>query len=162
MRTIGLACALLLLTATAAAAKSGVELSTPPDGLHAGQPWVIDLTPIRGDRPGPIPGNVPVTVEIEKVGTGERHVARARPLRGGAFRARVVFPSGGRWIYRVTGFGSDGQGWPPATILSAQRAGTRDDAAQESAGGFPFGWAVAGLALVVVGSVALFVRRRHG
>ena len=162
MRTVGLAIAILLLIATAAAAKSGVELSTPPDGLHAGQPWIVDLTPIRGDRPGPIPGNVPVMVEIERVGTGERHVVRARPLRGGAFRARVVFSSGGRWVYRVTGFGSDGQEWPPATILPAERAGARHDAAEESAGGFPFGWVVPGLALVVVGSVVLGVLRRHG
>jgi hypothetical protein len=161
MRTFGLALALLFLTPTAAAAKSGIELSTPPDGLHAGQPWVVDLSPIRGDRPAPMPGNVPVTVEIEKVGTGKRHVVRARPLRSGAFRARVVFSSGGRWVYRVTGFGSDGQEWPPATILPAERAGAPDSASQESAGGFPFGWVVAGLALVAVGSVALLVRRRR-
>jgi hypothetical protein len=162
MRTLRLAIALLLLTAPAAAAKSGVELSTPPDGLRAGQPWIVDLTPIRGDRPAPMPHNVPVTVEIEKVGTGERHVVRARPLRNGAFRARVVFSSGGRWVYRVTGFGSDGQEWPPATILPADRAGAPDSAAQESAGGFPFGWVVAGLALVAIGSAALLMRRRRG
>ncbi|MFL5837015.1 MAG: hypothetical protein ACJ76K_10585 [Solirubrobacteraceae bacterium] len=161
MRALHLALALLLLTAPAAAAKSGVELSTPPDGLRAGQPWVVDLTPIRGERPVPMPGNVPVTVEIEKVGTGERHVVRASPLGNGTFRARVVFSSGGRWVYQVTGFGSDRQEWPPATILPAEPAGASDSAAQESAGGFPFGWVVAGLAAVAIGSAALVMRRRR-
>jgi hypothetical protein len=161
MRALRLAVALLLLTAPAAAAKSGVELSTPPDGLHAGQPWVVDLTPIRADRRAPRPGNIPVTVAIEKVGTGERHVVRARPLRNSAFRARVVFSTGGRWVYRVTGFGSDGQEWPPATILPAERAGASHSAAQESAGGFPVVWIVAGLALVVIGTAALVMRRRR-
>jgi hypothetical protein len=161
MRALGLALALLLLTAPAAASKSGVELSTPPDGLHAGQPWVVDLTPIRADRRAPRPGNIPVTVAIEKVGTGERHVVRARPLRNGAFRARVVFSTGGRWVYRVTGFGSDGQEWPPATILPAERAGASHSAAQESAGGFPVVWIVAGLALVAIGTAALVMRRRR-
>jgi hypothetical protein len=157
MRTFALALALLLVGATGAAAKSGVELSTPPDGLHAGQPWVVDVTLIHGDRPAPVPGNVPVTVVIDKVGTGEEHVFRARPLRNGAYRARVVFPTRGKWLYRVAEQGSDVQEWPPVTILPAERSG---EPARESAGGFPFGWVVGGV-VVLFGTATCFAWRRR-
>jgi hypothetical protein len=162
MRTFVVALALVLVTAPTAAAKSGSALSTPPDGLHAGQPWDVDIAPIRGDRPARLARNAHVAIEIEKLDTGETRVVRARPLRNGAFRAHVVFASRGQWRYRVTGLRSDGQEWPTVSILPAESAGARDsDAAQESASGFPFGWVAAGLALVAVVSGMLYVRRRH-
>jgi LPXTG-motif cell wall-anchored protein len=149
MRTLALAVALLLAVPAAAAAKSGVELSNPPDGLHAGEEWIVDIaSPTRH-----------VTLEIQKESTGETRSARPRQLDDGALRARIVFRSAGRWRYRVRGPHHE-QEWPPVTILPARRSGG-ERPAREATGGFPFAWVAAAGAALALGSAALVARRRR-
>jgi YtkA-like len=77
-----------------------VGLSSLPDGTRAGEAWIVDLkvlqhgrTPLEGVRPA---------FTITKAGTDATRtfpaIATDEP---GVYRARVVFPSAGRWRYLV-------------------------------------------------------------
>jgi hypothetical protein len=156
MRALGIGAVALLLLPAAAAAKSGIELSGTPDGLRAGQPWVVELWG-RGERgPARLPRVATLGVEIENLGTGATHVFHARPIRGGGYRATVVFPTRGRWRYQVAGFDPPGgQRWDPVAIGPAADAGRPP----EDGGGFPWGWIAAAAPILL--AVGLFFARRR-
>jgi hypothetical protein len=157
-KALALGVVVLLLVPALAAAKSGVELSTAPDGLRAGQPWVVDLTAIGPHGPARIPRTVNLAIEIEKLSTGETHRFRALPLRSGAYRVRVVFPSRGTWSYGVTGLSRRGeQEWDRVVIMPATAGGPAPSG--DRAGGFPWAWVV-GLTPIVIALGLLFERRR--
>lgn len=92
-----------VLTPSAAARAGGcwatVGLSSLPKGLHAGDAWSVRITvkqhgfrPLADARP-----RVTITSAA-----GRKTVVRAvRTARTGVYRARVVFPSAGRWTYTV-------------------------------------------------------------
>jgi hypothetical protein len=156
MRTLVIGLAALLLVPAGAAAKSGVELNTRPDGLRAGDPWVVEMTAIERDGPASIPRGTHLAIEIDKVGTGERQVFPAHPIRGGAYRAKVVFPSRGTWSYQVTGFHGE-QYWDRVVILPAVSEPSKAD----RGGGFPLGW-IAAIAAIALALGLFFERRRAG
>jgi hypothetical protein len=107
---------LLLLAAVAALALAGtaagggwatVQLSSLPKGLSAGEAWVVDVTVLQHGQT-PLAGLKP-TLTIRKAAartpagsTPKARTFAARPTaRAGVYRARVVFPSAGRWRFEV-------------------------------------------------------------
>jgi len=128
-----------VLVPSTAVAKEGIELSSVPDGLIAGQPWDTDIRalPARHD----LPATHGIAIQITKRGSGEqRSFAAARDGSGG-YRVRVVFPSPGTWDYRVVGLGTyEQQNWAPADIAAG--------ASEES---LPWPWLVGGAALLALG-----------
>lgn len=85
-----------------------VKLSSSPKGLSAGEPWVVDIKVLQhGLASQPLCCLSP-TVTIRKVAAARSTSSavsktfRARWKSGiGVYRARVVFPSAGKWRYEV-------------------------------------------------------------
>jgi YtkA-like len=122
------------LLAVPAGAQAGgwaaVELSSTPDGLRPGEPWVVELTILQHGRT-PLEGVAP-KVAIEKAGGGEQRTVPAKPTgRPGVYRARVTFPSAGRWEYVVDDGFTQRHTYPPVRIGGATAAA----AAAERTGG---------------------------
>jgi hypothetical protein len=133
-----LAAALLPSTAIA---KEGLELSTLPDGLMAGQSWDTDIRafPPRHD----LPQTHGIAIQITKQGSGEQRDFPAARQADGSYRVRVVFPSPGTWDYYVVGLGTyHQQNWAPVHIAAAP---------EESS--FPWGWIAGGGALALLALV---------
>jgi hypothetical protein len=102
------AVATLALAGTAAAGGwATVKLSSLPNGLSAGEPWVVDITVLQHGRT-PLAGLKP-TVTIRKVaaarttsaGSGAGTFVAKPTNRTGVYRARVVFPTAGTWRFEV-------------------------------------------------------------
>lgn len=114
---------LLALLALPASAVAGgwatVGLSSTPEGVAHGQPWKVRIEVLQHGRT-PLAGVKP-TIKITDRATGATRVFAARPTtRAGTYRARVVFPSAGRWTYAVNdGFGQDHQ-FAPVEIGSGK------------------------------------------
>jgi hypothetical protein len=91
-----------MLLAPAAAQAGGwatVGLSSLPDGMDAGEPWVVDLRVLQHGRT-PLNGVQPRVLLTGPDGT--RRAFDARPTgEPGMYRARVVFPTAGRWRFAV-------------------------------------------------------------
>jgi hypothetical protein len=156
MRILALALALVALAVlpTTASAKEGIELSSLPNFLSAGQPWVVEVHSLPFPGTPALPSNAPVGVQISSGGRTLRFPATA--LAGGGYRARVVFPSAGRWSYKVVGIGRiRQQNWAPVDIGPAPRR-----TATTESSGFPAGWVGAGAAIAVALGL-LFVRRQR-
>jgi hypothetical protein len=106
------AAALALVCASTALAGgwATVKLSSSPKGVSAGETWVVDITVLQhGLATQPLCCLSP-TLTIRKVATARSTSAssaasktfRARSTgRIGVYRARVVFPSAGKWRYEV-------------------------------------------------------------
>ena len=105
----------LVCTSTALAGGwATVKLSSKPQGLAVGEPWIVDITVLQhGLASQPLCCLKP-TVTIRKVDAdpfdefqprGAACCAKtfsARPTkRIGVYRARVVFPGAGTWRYQV-------------------------------------------------------------
>jgi hypothetical protein len=132
------------LVPSTAIAKEGLELSTLPDGLMAGQPWDTDIRafPPRHD----LPATHGIAIQITKHGSGEQRSFAAATNGDGGYRVRVVFPSPGTWDYYVTGLGTyHQQNWAPVEIAAPVKK-------EES---FPWPW-VAAAAVVLALVVARF------
>jgi hypothetical protein len=107
---IVVAAALALVCASTALAGgwATVKLSSSPKGLAAGEPWVVDITVLQhGLASQPLCCLSP-TLTIRKVAASRSASSagsktfRARSTgRIGVYRARVVFPSAGKWRYEV-------------------------------------------------------------
>jgi hypothetical protein len=95
-----LAGALALPAVAHAGGWATVSLSSTPDGMPPGKPWVVDLEILQhGLRP--LEGVQP-TVILTKSEGGATRTFQAQPTREpGVYRARAVFPSGGEWRYAV-------------------------------------------------------------
>ncbi len=156
--------ALLVLAIAPAGASAGgfatVGLSSTPDGIAPGEPWVVDLTILQhGQSDAPLAGVKPsVTVSSG----GERRTFPATPTgRTGVYRARVVFPSAGTWTYRVNdGFGHPSgvaHDYPPVRI-----GGGVAPAAGGSGPDVGLALFIAGLAGLGVGMAAWLLRRPRG
>jgi hypothetical protein len=150
-----IALSVLFLLASAPAAQAGgfatAGLSSTPDGVAAGSPWVVDVTLLQhGVRP--LEGVQPA-VRIS-AGGEQRDFPAAPTGEPGVYRAKVVFPEAGEWRYEVL----DGFIDQPHTFPSVQVAATT--AADD--GPAP-GW-LAGAGLALVAAVALMLvgsRRRE-
>jgi hypothetical protein len=161
MRALATAFVLLALLPAAAAAKTGISLNAPPDGLKAGEPWDVTFSYIRNDAQVTPRGVSGPSVNIVNADGSFTRSFTARLSAKGQWSARVVFPRPGTWTYSIRGFGSavGNQMWDPVTI--APREGKPPAVATSSVGGdgsFPYGWVVAGAALVLL-TGALVVRK---
>ena len=90
----------------------------PPDGAAAGTVWTPTLRVLQHGRT-PLDGVQPTILVSD--GSGPPSTFAARPTgKPGTYSARVVFPSAGRWTYRVDdGFGRE-HGFPALTIRSGE------------------------------------------
>ena len=110
-RLIILAAALGLVCASTALAGgwATVKLSSAPKGVSAGEAWVVDIKVLQhGLASQPLCCLKP-TVTIRKLAVRAASSSskvsktfRARWMSNlGVYRARVVFPSAGKWTYQV-------------------------------------------------------------
>jgi hypothetical protein len=172
MKSLAIAVAALLLIPAGAAAKSGIELLGPtPERLAAGQPWSVGIVGIQSDRRVDPKGSLTPALEIKKESGGQSYRFAAHREPDGTYTARVVFPSSGRWTYRVSGFGSLGahQRWAPAQIPPSAGSGVAGDpsSASNPAGGasggesdLPLGWVAAASPMII--ALGLWIHRRRG
>jgi hypothetical protein len=95
-----LAAALLAPATALAGGWATVGLSSLPDGTRPGEEWVVDLTVLQHGRT-PLEGVQPRVLLKGENGGAEEAFAAEPTGRAGVYRARVVFPSSGEWIYSV-------------------------------------------------------------
>lgn len=93
-----------VLPASSASARAGgcwatVTLSPLPRAVHAGDLWVVDVT-VRQHGRTLLRGAKPVVRIHDASGETTRFAARPTAKRG-VYRARVVFPTAGRWAFTV-------------------------------------------------------------
>ena len=113
-KAIVLAAAVALVCASTASAGgwATVKLSSKPQGVAAGEPWVVDITVLQHGLASQPLCCVQPTVTIRKVAAARTtsssakeppvRTFNARPTsRVGVYRARVVFPGAGTWRYEV-------------------------------------------------------------
>lgn len=94
-------------------------LSSLPDGVAPGEPWVVDVT-VLGHGRTPASGLEP---SIAIASGSVKRSFPAREVRPGVYRARVVFPDAGRWRYSVdSGFGLGPETFAPVEIREARTA----------------------------------------
>ena len=163
---------LALLVAAPSAHAGGwatVGLSSTPAGTPPGEPWDVDLTILQHGRT-PLEGVTP-TVYISSEDTTKAFTARPTG-KPGVYRARVVFPTAGRWTYAVNdGFVTDyrhtfpavqiGDGAGSPAVPAADTAPPAPAPAPDD-GGIAAGWLWgAGAALLLALAVLGFDRRRR-
>jgi len=163
MRTLAIAFTLLLLLPAAAAAKTGISLNPPPDGLPAGEPWDVSFSYIHNDAVVTKSHGHP-SIEITSADGAITRTFRAQRGPQGTWMAQVSFPRAGTWNYYVHGFGTVGknQAWEPVQIAARRGKAAPPLAAVGVSGGssFPYGWVGAGVALLALTAGALVLRRR--
>ena len=102
MRRLLLTVALVALAAPASALAGGWATAglSPPEGVGAGDTWNADVTILQHGRT-PLAGVSP-TVTIRNVATGNEKTFTAKPTGEiGVYRAKVVFPTAGKYSYKV-------------------------------------------------------------
>jgi hypothetical protein len=157
MKTCVAALLALALVPVAASAKEGIELSSLPNFLSAGQPWTTDIRSIPTDPA--LPAIHGVAIQITNQGSHRQLSFPAARLADGSYRVRVVFPSGGRWDYEVVGLGNyPQQNW---AAVDVSPAGGNTPSSSSS---FPWGWVAggAGAALVALLGVSRYRAGRAG
>lgn len=126
---------------------------SPPDGIGAGDTWNADVRILQHGQT-PLAGVIP-TVTIRNAVNGQERTFTAKPTdKVGVYRAKVVFPSTGKWSYEVyDGFTKYG-GAKTHTFGSIQ-IGTG------GGGGLPF-FAIIGIsALALAAMFALYLLLRR-
>jgi hypothetical protein len=105
--------ALVCASAALAGGWATVKLSSRPNGLATGEPWIVDVTVLQHGLASQPLCCVKPTVTIRKVaktrspssslgGPLTPRTFAAKPTsRIGVYRARVVFPRAGTWRYEV-------------------------------------------------------------
>ena len=114
-KAIVLAAAAVALVCASTALAGGwatVKLNSRPNGVAAGEPWIVDITVLQhGLATQPLAGLKP-TLTIRRVTAArttssalkepQARTFKATPTsRIGVYRARVVFPRAGTWRYEV-------------------------------------------------------------
>ena len=94
----------LLLFALAAlgfapAAQAGCWAEVTLSSLPTTRIWAVNVTPLQHGRT-PLPNAKP-RIEIRHGSGAWKSFAARRTAKPGVFRARVVFPTAGRWRFRV-------------------------------------------------------------
>ena len=123
-RRIAAAVAAGLLALPAGALAGGwatVSLSSTPEGLGPGDPWVVELEILQHGQT-PLDGVEP-SILLTDSATGKTEYVAAEPTgRPGVYAARAVFPASGRWTYTVDDGFSQEHHYPAVTIGGAASA----------------------------------------
>ncbi len=149
---LGLAAVLAPVAAGGGWATTGLS-SLPPSGLKAEQDWPVDVTVLQHGET-PLTGVKPsITVRNLETGVAEATFVAAPTGKPGVYHAVVRFPGAGTWSYEVhDGFteygGARTHSFKPVEI-----------GAPGSGSSFPT-LPVGGLAVVLLGAVAIFLLRR--
>lgn len=140
-----------------------LELSSTPDGVSAGQKWVVDLKVLQHGRT-PLADATP-SVTISRPGTGmSREFPAHETGQTGVYRATVVFPTAGNWKYAVDDGFAQVHSYPAVRIAPEARteaAPSQRTPAADTDDGFP--WAVAAalaIGLAAAGMTFALQRRR--
>ncbi len=92
-----------------------VGLSSTPDGLAPGEPWLVEIEVLQHGRT-PLEGVQP-EVTITEVESGAKQSVAAEPTdRVGIYRAELDFPRAGTWEYTVDDGFSQTHSYPPVRI----------------------------------------------
>jgi hypothetical protein len=94
-------CALPLAADVAAKEMPAVTISKPPAKLRPHMVWRATLTYTIDGQPADLQGWKPYVQIQKESGTAIRIFNAVPTKQTGVFRARVVFPSSGRWVYDV-------------------------------------------------------------
>ena len=155
MRRLLLILALAALAAPASALAGGWATAglSPPEGVGAGDTWNADVRILQHGQT-PLAGATP-TVTIRNVATGKEKTFTAKPTDAvGIYRAKVVFPSAGKYSYEVyDGFSQYGGARTHSFGTFSVGAG--------GGGGLPFFAiiGIGGLALAAMALLYLLARR---
>jgi hypothetical protein len=155
MRRLLLTLALVALATPASALAGGWATAglSPPDGVGAGDTWNADVKILQHGRT-PLAGVSP-TVTIRNVATGNEKTFTAKPTGEiGVYRAKVVFPTAGKYSYKVyDGFTQYGGAQTHSFGTFSVGAG--------GGGGLPFLAiiGISGLALAATALIYLLARR---
>ncbi len=148
MRRLLLIVALAALAAPASALAGGWATAglTPPQGVAAGDTWNADVKILQHGQT-PLAGVIP-TVTIRNVATGKEKTFAAKPTdKVGVYRAKVVFPTDGKYSYKVyDGFTQYGGAQTHSFGTFSVGAG--------GGGGLPF-FAIIGIGGLALGATAL-------
>src|SRR5215210_773546 len=156
MRRLPLIVVLAALAAPASALAGGwatAGLSPPDGGVGAGDTWNADVKILQHGQT-PLAGVIP-TVTIRNVATGKEKTFTAKPTdKVGIYRAKVVFPTEGKYSYKVyDGFTQYGGAQTHSFGTFSVGAG--------GGGGLPF-FAIIGIgALALASLVLLFLLARR-
>ena len=135
-----------------------VSLSSTPDGLSPGQPWLVELEILQHGRT-PLDGVEPSIVLTERATGATRTVAAEPTGRPGMYEARAVFPGAGRWTYAVDDGFSQVHDYPAVTI-----GGTGSAPATAAGGDDGFPWSALLVSLLAglgaAGLITVLWRRR--
>jgi YtkA-like protein len=148
MRRLLLILALAALAAPASALAGGWATAglTPPEGVAAGDTWNADVKILQHGQT-PLAGVIP-TVTIRNVATGKEKTFTAKPTGTvGVYRAKVVFPTDGKYSYKVYD-GFTQYGGAQTHSFGTFSVGAGGD------GGLPF-FAIIGIAGLALGATAL-------
>jgi hypothetical protein len=156
-----LATAIVALAAAGTAAAGGFATvglnSPPPDGGGPGSTWNVELNVLQHGVT-PLDGVSP-TILISNLDNGETQSFPATPTgEPGKYAAKVVFPSAGRWEYRINDGFSQTHTFKPISITGSAAAagGGGDDGSS-----FPVGWTIAASTAILLALVAMFVIARR-
>jgi hypothetical protein len=152
---------LALVSTAVAGGWATVGMSSTPDGVQPGKPWVVDMTVLQHGRT-PLEGLSP---SLTIVNGDARQTFRAKETKEpGVYRVSVTFPTAGLWNYQVDDGFISGQphtfkairiGAPGSTAPAANTTPADD-------GGPSLIWLIGGLALLAAAAALLLARRpRH-
>lgn len=159
MRRLLIAVPLLFLALASSAVAGGwatVGMSSTPEGVAPGKPWVVDMTVLQHGRT-PLEGvNPSLTISN---GDARRTFAAKATGKPGVYRVSVTFPSAGLWTYEVDDGFITGQ---PHTFKSVRIAAPGPTSTTADEGGLSLIWLIGGLGLLAAAAALLLARRpRH-
>ena len=157
-----------LLAATASAKEMSVSLGGgggPPSGLGPGETWNAQIIVETDEHMRQImaESNGVPAIAIWSKTTGEEHVVRATHLKGDNWRARVVFPTEGEWVYELSD-GFSERAWELGYVTIGQPTAAPSEPvtprSQPEGAGLPLLPFLGGGALLAIAGIAAFLFRR--
>jgi hypothetical protein len=148
-----LALVLLIPPAAHAGGWATVGLSSTPAGTEPGKPWPVEITVLQHGVT-PLEGVKPTVIITS--GDARKTFAATPTGKPGVYRAKVVFPSAGRWSYAVDdGFISGQPHTFPAVQIGASAPAPAPATSGGDGGAPSLVWLVPGVALLLAAAAVL-------
>ena len=142
-----------------------VGLGSTPEGVGPGEPWVAELTVLQHGRT-PMEGLRPWVVVAKEGGGVTKTFPAVATGEPGGYRARVVFPSAGRWTYVVHDSFTAQHSFGPVRIAEGgatpPRRSVAPAAVADDGSSFWSALGAAALAGLAAGLVTMLLQRRRG